>query len=1283
MEVSQSTEDDLPSSTLYPIESRFESVSADSHLPFLVEHSLDKEKPYSVRVSSLRVRMDHASTPEDGEDDAPFPKESRCESTSADSHLPFPIETSSENPDMSVDSMRVRPIADDDLSEPEEFSLSPESPEEEDQPETIQLPQFGESVLKKYAPVTGFTKAIGRRSSHKPQVRFSRRYDIEAMFQAPLRRYVRVYTAYKRKADKVRPVDTDKSDGAIPGGKEDWKAEILEQEAKIQTDPNRPYKEWLIPKFSDIPRGSRLTPERLGKMIVGDELTIQERDMLTEMLYNREASLAWEFSEIGKVRPEVAPPQIIKTVEHRAWQAPGFPIPKALTGIVTEMLKERVSRGTLEPCHGPYRNPWFLVKKKEAGKYRLVNAAMEMNRVTVRDANLPPATDEFAEDFAGCAVASLIDFFSGYDQIGLDTTCRDLTAFMTPIGLLRMTTLPQGATNSVAQFVRIVTRILRDHIPDKARPFLDDIGVKGPKTTYNNEEVLPGIRRYMAEHIKSLDGVLADIERAGCTISGPKSHFCMRGLKVVGYICDVDGRHPDTAKVIKIIDWPECRDPTEARAFIGLCVYYRIWVEKFALVAEPIYRLLKKDAEFIWDKEQTESMDRLKIALTTAPALISLDYSEDAGDIILAVDASLTGWGSVLMQIKEKKRHPSRYESGIWSTAEAKYDATKRECRGVLKALKKVRYWLYGVHFILETDAEVLVAQLNRSGTDLPGALITRWIAWIRLFDFDVKHIAGKKHTAADGLSRRPATQDDVEEAAKEPDIEDFIEAELNSVRIAPISVDVENPLEEDGNYSPKSIQIATYLITLRNPAGMSRKKLKAFKSEAMRYKVQDKHLFRRNSRNVPLRRVVDSPEDRIRIIQQLHDETGHRGREGTYRRIADRYWWDNLHQEVRQYIQTCEECQKRSSTRTEEALHPTWVSLLWEKVGLDVVHMPTRQGKSYLVVARDDLSGWVEARALSKANSENVAKFLWEDVICRHGIFGKLIVDGGPENKKKVDKLATKFKIRRVVVSGYHPQANGMVERGHKPIVDALSKMTNGGITNWVDNLPAVLWADRTTVRKSTGYTPFYLNCGYEAIMPIELEIPTWRILPWNEVRDTSDLIAMRARQIQRRDEDLEEAALFLQRMREQGKEIFDETKSIREHPIVPGMMVLLHDTKLDNNHTGKLLYKWLGPYLIENTTPKGTYTLMELNGTQLAGTYPGNRLKEFHPRQHLSNIIPTEPNSSNHGTIANDEGTDHVDPFQNFSPETLQAAIPPGQSFAVVIPNRNDNDLETVEAN
>ena len=179
---------------------------------------------------------------------------------------------------------------------------------------------------------------------------------------------------------------------------------------------------------------------------------------------------------------------------------------------------------------------------------------------------------------------------------------------------------------------------------------------------------------------------------------------------------------------------------------------------------------------------------------------------------------------------------------------------------------------------------------------------------------------------------------------------------------------------------------------------------------------------------------------------------------------------------------------------------------------------------------------------------------------------------------------------------------------------------------------MPAVLWADRSSVRTSTGLTPYYICCGSEPVLPIELEVSTWRILPWSEVHSTADLLAMRARQLQRRDEDLEEATLHLQRMRLEGKERHDLKHGIREEELSIGSIILLHDTRREKDMFRKLSFKWLGPYRIcDAIKDKGTYIIEELDGSRLAGTFAGDRLKKFHPRQldHAPNLnneeIPT----------------------------------------------------------
>ena len=79
-----------------------------------------------------------------------------------------------------------------------------------------------------------------------------------------------------------------------------------------------------------------------------------------------------------------------------------------------KMLREQQARGVIEESYTPYRNRWFLVKKKDTS-YRLINNIGEANCIIIRDAFIPPAVDKFVEEFAMYKILSLLDFFSGYD----------------------------------------------------------------------------------------------------------------------------------------------------------------------------------------------------------------------------------------------------------------------------------------------------------------------------------------------------------------------------------------------------------------------------------------------------------------------------------------------------------------------------------------------------------------------------------------------------------------------------------------------------------------------------------------------------------------------------------------------------------------------------------------------------------------------------------------------------------------------------------------------------
>jgi hypothetical protein len=170
--------------------------------------------------------------------------------------------------------------------------------------------------------------------------------------------------------------------------------------------------------------------------------------LLFEMLVNREAAIEFDFTEIGLFRSEVEPPQVIHTIPHNPWQEAPFKIPRALEPVAIKILKARIDCGMLKRSRGPYRKLSFLVKKKQAD-HCMVAAFTMANTYTTLEAALPPWVDEFTEEFAGMAILSILDLFSGYDQMILAEQSRDMTAIQMPLGLLRVTRMVQVGTNTV------------------------------------------------------------------------------------------------------------------------------------------------------------------------------------------------------------------------------------------------------------------------------------------------------------------------------------------------------------------------------------------------------------------------------------------------------------------------------------------------------------------------------------------------------------------------------------------------------------------------------------------------------------------------------------------------------------------------------------------------------------------------------------------------------------------------------------------------------------------
>src|SRR6266498_354533 len=226
-----------------------------------------------------------------------------------------------------------------------------------------------------------------------------------------------------------------------------------------------------------------------------------------------------------------------------------------------------------------------------------------------------------------------------------------------------------------------------------------------------------------------------------------------------------------------------------------------------------------------------------------------------------------------------------------------------------------------------------------------------------------------------------------------------------------------------------------------------------------------------------------------ILSLAHEHPLLGHFGLEATLSKLKERYYWPKMKDDIRSYIQTCDQCQRRGKTTDENELHSIKIKELFYQWGIDIVRSLTEtlQENKYIVVTIDYFTKYSEARTLTNANVKSVANFIYEDIICRHGCPRKIISDRGTHfNNQVIEKLLKRFKIRHNLSTSYHPKTNGLVERFNRILCESLAKL-NEERENWDEYILPTLFAYRIKVNKNTQFILFYLTYKQEAILPFD----------------------------------------------------------------------------------------------------------------------------------------------------------------------------------------------------
>ncbi|XP_062021384.1 uncharacterized protein LOC133737941 [Rosa rugosa] len=215
-----------------------------------------------------------------------------------------------------------------------------------------------------------------------------------------------------------------------------------------------------------------------------------------------------------------------------------------------------------------------------------------------------------------------------------------------------------------------------------------------------------------------------------------------------------------------------------------------------------------------------------------------------------------------------------------------------------------------------------------------------------------------------------------------------------------------------------------------------------------------------------------------------------------------------------------------------------------------------------------------------------------------RHGIPYKIITDNGtPFVNQEVSKMLKGYGIKHRKSSPYYPQGNGQAEATNKTLLRILSKMVFEYEQGWSTHLPDALWAYRTSPRTATGFSPYSLVYGSEAISPVELAVPTARVLTVNDTEwDAKSCSDWRLIDLEAADEQRQQAEEKMAAYHKRVTQAYNRT--VKKRNFKEGDLVLRMVDWVRKQVSGpsKFAPQWEGPFIIKESHSSGYYVLASI---------------------------------------------------------------------------------------
>ena len=745
---------------------------------------------------------------------------------------------------------------------------------------------------------------------------------------------------------------------------------------------------------------------------------------------------------------------------------------------------------------GDQRRRLAEVLLKKDGGTRFCVDYRQLNDATVKDAYPLPRIDDTLDMLAGKQWFSTLDLASGYWQVSLSRDARAKTAFATHSGLFQFRVMPFGLCNAPATFERLMDRVLQGLRWSRCLVYLDDIISFGGT---------------FGAALSNLTLIFERLRSYGLQLKSSKCHLFRESVPFLGHIVGRRGLECDPKKIEDVKSWPVPDCLKSVRQFLGFVGYYRRFIPRFADVATPLVHLTGKDVPFVWDAGCSAAFLALRASLIDAPIL---EFPTETGQYVLDTDASNFGLGGVLSQIQDDRELVVAYCSRALRPSQRRYCTTKREMLAVVAMCLQFRSYLRGAHFTLRTDHKSLVWLHRFKDTE---GMLSRWLHSLQQFQFSIIHRPGKDHGNADGLSRAPSSPcrqctrpdcppatlifhdsdqpfDSVSTGSSED--ADLVPVQSGEDWIARLDDDLSRPVGTSGDSfrisalqreDPVCVTLHDWVLAEEFPAWAEVKsmlpELRSLWHHRNNLSVDDNGTLwrKRSSQSAQLQLLVPKA-GREQLFLSYHASLfgGHLGRTRTLARLADRFYWTGMADDVKDWLSQCVACIKRKSPVGRH--HPLGhipTGHCWDRIAMDILDVcdPTPEGFRYILVIADYFSKWTEAFPMKNKCADTVADILVEKIILRFGMPLVIHSDQGREFENGLMKsLCALLGCTKTRTAPYHPESDGMIERFNRTCLMMLSMFVNDRRDNWHELLPFIMHAYRTSVHESTGYSPFRL---------------------------------------------------------------------------------------------------------------------------------------------------------------------------------------------------------------